>query len=43
VLDAEPGLAGGVTERWAERPVTKFERKGLEAGRTIVDLIYTRG
>jgi tRNA (guanine-N7-)-methyltransferase len=43
VLDAEPALTGGVTERWAERPVTKFERKGLEAGRTIVDLIYTRG
>ena len=42
VLDAEPGLAGGVTERWVERPITKFERKGLEAGRTIVDLIYTR-
>ena len=42
VLDAEPGLTGGVTERWAERPVTKFERKGLEAGRTITDLIYTR-
>ena len=42
VLDAEPGLTGGVTERWAERPVTKFERKGLEAGRTIVDLTYTR-
>jgi tRNA (guanine-N7-)-methyltransferase len=42
VLDAEPGLIGGVTERWAERPVTKFERKGVEAGRTIVDLIYTR-
>ena len=24
---------GGVVERWAERPVTKFERKGLAAGR----------
>jgi tRNA (guanine-N7-)-methyltransferase len=42
VLDAEPGLTGGVTERWAERPVTKFERKGLEAGRTITDLRYAR-
>ena len=42
VLDAEPGLDGGVVERWAERPVTKFERKGLEAGRTITDLAYTR-
>ena len=42
VLDAQPGLTGGVTGRWAVRPVTKFERKGLEAGRTIVDLTYTR-
>ncbi len=41
-LDAEPGLTGGVVERWAERPVTKFERKGLEAGRAITDLAYTR-
>jgi len=42
VLDAEPGLAGGVVERWSERPVTKFERKGLAAGRRITDLHYTR-
>jgi tRNA (guanine-N7-)-methyltransferase len=40
VLDAEPGLTGGVTERWADRPLTRFERKGLAAGRTIVDLTY---
>ncbi|WP_122818659.1 tRNA (guanosine(46)-N7)-methyltransferase TrmB [Nocardioides pantholopis] len=40
VLDAEPGLEGGVVERWADRPVTKFERKGLAAGRTITDLAY---
>ena len=26
--------------RWEERPVTKFERKGLAAGRTITDLAY---
>ncbi len=32
VLDAEPALSGGVVERWDERPVTKFERKGIEAG-----------
>jgi tRNA (guanine-N7-)-methyltransferase len=43
VLDAEPALSGGVVPRWEERPVTKFERKGLEAGRTITDLCYTRG
>jgi tRNA (guanine-N7-)-methyltransferase len=42
VLDAEPLLTGGVVERWAERPVTKFERKGLEAGRSITDLAYRR-
>lgn len=42
VLDAEPLLSGGVVERWAERPVTKFERKGLAAGREIVDLRYVR-
>ena len=33
---------GGVVERWAERPVTKFERKGLAAGRDITDLAYVR-
>jgi tRNA (guanine-N7-)-methyltransferase len=42
VLGAVPELRGGVTERWAERPVTKFERKGVEAGRTIIDLVYRR-
>ena len=42
VLDAEPALSGGVVERWTERPVTKFERKGLEAGRRITDLLYER-
>ena len=42
VLDAEPRLAGGVVERWAERPVTKFERKGLAVGRDITDLTYRR-
>ena len=42
VLDAEPRLEGGVVERWAERPVTKFERKGLAKDRTITDLAYRR-
>ncbi|KQP66306.1 tRNA (guanosine(46)-N7)-methyltransferase TrmB [Nocardioides sp. Leaf285] len=42
VLDAEPALEGGVVERWGERPVTKFERKGVEAGRAISDLVYRR-
>lgn len=42
VLDGEPMLAGGVVERWSDRPFTKFERKGVEAGRAIVDLAYRR-
>ena len=42
VLDAEARLAGGVTERWSDRPLTRFERKGIAAGRTIVDLTYVR-
>jgi tRNA (guanine-N7-)-methyltransferase len=33
---------GGVVDRWAERPVTRFERKGTAAGRGIVDLRYRR-
>jgi tRNA (guanine-N7-)-methyltransferase len=41
-LDAEPTLHGGVVPRWDERPVTRFERKGIEAGRTITDLAYER-
>jgi tRNA (guanine-N7-)-methyltransferase len=42
VLDAEPLLTGGRVERWADRPVTRFERKGLEKHREITDLTYTR-
>jgi tRNA (guanine-N7-)-methyltransferase len=42
VLDAEPLLEGGAVPRWDERPLTKFERKGLAAGRTITDLRYVR-
>ncbi len=42
VLDAEPALEGGVVERWEERPLTRFERKGLAADRAITDLRYTR-
>jgi tRNA (guanine-N7-)-methyltransferase len=42
VLGAEPLLHGGVVERWSQRPVTKFERRGLAAGRTITDLAYRR-
>ncbi|MCL2612049.1 MAG: tRNA (guanosine(46)-N7)-methyltransferase TrmB [Nocardioidaceae bacterium] len=42
VLDAEPLLEGGRTERWDERPLTKFERKGIAVGRDIADLAYRR-
>ncbi|HXH76866.1 tRNA (guanine(46)-N(7))-methyltransferase TrmB [Nocardioides sp.] len=42
VLDAEPLLTGGPVERWADRPITRFERKGLERNRVITDLAYTR-
>ncbi|MBA8793151.1 tRNA (guanine-N7-)-methyltransferase [Friedmanniella endophytica] len=42
VLDPHPAfepLPGG---RWEERPLTKFEQRGLDAGRTITDLGYRR-
>lgn len=42
VLDAEPLLSGGVVERWADRPMTRFERRGLDAGRPVTDLAYQR-
>jgi tRNA (guanine-N7-)-methyltransferase len=42
VLDAEPTLEGGRVERWDERPVTRFERKGRDVGREITDLLYQR-
>jgi len=39
---ASPNLTGGRTARWEERPVTRFERRGIEAGRPPVDLCYRR-
>ena len=42
VLDAEPMLEGGPVERWPDRPVTKFERKGRAADRSITDLAYLK-
>lgn len=44
-LDGEAGLANaypGFAPRPAHRPVTKFERRGVAAGREIFDLIYQR-
>ena len=46
VLDAEPMLQNvydGPAPRWEERPLTRFERRGIEAGRPITDLAYRRG
>lgn len=45
VLDAAPGLANvheGWAPRWDERPVTKYEARGIVAGREIRDLTYAR-
>jgi tRNA (guanine-N7-)-methyltransferase len=42
VLTTEPRLRGGVVERWEERPVTRFERRGLREGRPSVDLCYRK-
>lgn len=42
VLDAEPALEGGPVHRWGQRPSTRFERRGLEAGRPLSDLAYRR-
>ena len=42
VCDAEPRLIGGVIERPDWRPLTRFEQRGLDAGRSPTDLLYTR-
>ena len=41
-LEADPGLRPALDGTAALRPVTKFERRGTEAGRPIVDLVYRR-
>lgn len=41
-LDGDKLLIGGVVERPERRPVTKFEKRGIDAGRPITDLIYAR-
>lgn len=46
VLDAHPGLVnvhGGWGPRLAARPVTKYEKRGLAAGRRVFDLTYRKG
>jgi tRNA (guanine-N7-)-methyltransferase len=42
VCAAHPELAGGVVARPDWRVVTRYETKGIEAGRTATDLIYSR-
>jgi len=45
VLDAEPLLENvydGPAPRWDERPLTRFERRGIRAGRPISDFAYRR-
>jgi tRNA (guanine-N7-)-methyltransferase len=39
---AEPRLVGGGIDRPDWRPPTRFEQRGLAAGRTPADLLYTR-
>ncbi len=42
VCGAEPRLAGGVVERPAWRPLTRFEVQARAAGRPVTDLRYVR-
>lgn len=42
VCGEHPELEGGVIDRPPWRPVTRYEQRGLAAGRTVTDLWYTR-
>jgi tRNA (guanine-N7-)-methyltransferase len=42
VCDANAALRGGAIQRPRERPLTRYEQKGIEAGHTVVDLWYNR-
>lgn len=42
LCDLHPDLEGGVIDRPDRRPVTRYERKGLDAGRSVTDLVYRR-
>ncbi|MEC9182457.1 MAG: tRNA (guanosine(46)-N7)-methyltransferase TrmB, partial [Actinomycetota bacterium] len=42
VCSEHPELDGGIVERPSDRPVTRFERKGVEAGRAVTDLVFVR-
>lgn len=42
VLSRNGHLEGGPTPRWEERPSTRFERRGVAAGRDFHDFTYRR-
>lgn len=45
LLDAHPGLVnahGGWAPRFEDRPVTRYEARGLDAGRKVHDLTYEK-
>jgi tRNA (guanine-N7-)-methyltransferase len=42
VLDAEPLLAGGAIARPVDRPLTRFESRGMKLGHDVFDLVYRR-
>jgi tRNA (guanine-N7-)-methyltransferase len=42
LCDGRPELTGGPVDRPPERPLTRYEQKGLAAGRTVTDLCYVR-
>lgn len=42
ILSEETTLRGGAVQRWAERPLTKFERRGIAEGRAITDFDFVR-
>jgi tRNA (guanine-N7-)-methyltransferase len=45
VLDGDPRFRNehlGWAPRWSVRPVTRFEQRGLDAGRPVFDLTYQR-
>jgi tRNA (guanine-N7-)-methyltransferase len=40
VCDARGDLSGGVIDRPTWRPVTRFEQRGIDEGRQVVDMVY---
>ncbi|MEG9225113.1 tRNA (guanosine(46)-N7)-methyltransferase TrmB [Aeromicrobium sp. Sec7.5] len=42
VVAGSPDFAGGRSDRWDGRPLTRFEAKGIDAGREIHDLTAVR-